>query len=81
MVDNTTASTVSGRPTKENVMRRNEVLSLLERFPELVDGDDDLLHELIAEAGPELPEREDQPRSAHSTAKSDERDWTTSRPR
>jgi hypothetical protein len=62
-------------------MRRNEVLSLLERFPELVDGDDDLLHELIAEAGPELPEREDLPTSALSTAKSDDRDWTTSRPR
>ena len=39
-------------------MRRNEVLSLLERFPELVDGDDDLLHELFAEAGPELPDKE-----------------------
>jgi hypothetical protein len=40
-------------------MRRNEVLSLLERFPELVDGDDDLLHDLIVEAGPEPPETED----------------------
>jgi hypothetical protein len=40
-------------------MRRNEVLSLLERFPELVDGDDDeLLHTLISEAGPELSEKD-----------------------
>jgi hypothetical protein len=81
MVDNTTASTVTGGPMKEDVMRRNEVLSLLERFPELVDGDDELLHELITEAGPELPAPENQPTPAHSSAKSDDRDWTVPRPR
>ncbi|HEV2972084.1 MAG TPA: hypothetical protein VGY55_19080 [Pirellulales bacterium] len=38
-------------------MKRNEVLSLLERFPELVDGDDDLLNELITDTNPDRPEK------------------------
>jgi hypothetical protein len=39
-------------------MKRHEVLSLLERFPELVDGDDDLLNELISDdTKPDRPEK------------------------
>jgi hypothetical protein len=42
----------------DNVMKRQEVLSLLERFPELVDGDDDLLNELITDdTKPDRPEK------------------------
>jgi hypothetical protein len=39
-------------------MKRQEVLSLLERYPEFFDGDDELLHELITESRPEPTERE-----------------------
>ena len=37
-------------------MQRQEVLSLLERFPELIDGDDDLLHDLMTDAKFDLTE-------------------------
>jgi hypothetical protein len=63
-------------------MRRNEVLSLLERFPELVDGDDDeLLRTLMAEAGPELPEKELERPTAQSKSTADPQDWSAKRPR
>ena len=39
-------------------MIRQEVLSLLERYPELFDGDDELLHDLITDSNPEPAERE-----------------------
>jgi hypothetical protein len=86
MVDNTTASTttvgkVAGGPKKEDVMRRNEVLSLLERFPELVDGDDDLLRDLIVEAGPEPPETEDKRAGGHSDRNADSPDRLAKWPR
>ena len=42
-------------------MKRQEVLSLLERYPEFFDGDDELLHELITDSHPEPAERD----SAH----------------
>ena len=63
-------------------MKRNEVLSLLERFPELVDGDDDeLLHTLIAEAGPELPEEEHERPTAQAKSTTEPHDWSAKRPR
>jgi hypothetical protein len=80
-VDISTASTVVGGPTKEDVMRRNEVLSLLERFPELVDGDDELLHDLIVEAGPEPPDADDERAAAHSKTNADNSDWSAKRAR
>jgi hypothetical protein len=39
-------------------MKRQEVLSLLERFPELFDGDDELLHDLITDSHPEPAEKD-----------------------
>ena len=39
-------------------MKRQEVLSLLERYPEFFDGDDELLHELITDSRPEAVERD-----------------------
>jgi hypothetical protein len=39
-------------------MKRQEVLSLLERYPEFFDGDDELLHELITDSRPEASERD-----------------------
>jgi hypothetical protein len=62
-------------------MRRTEVLSLLERFPELVDGDDDeLLPALFAEAAIELAE-EDERSTAQSKSTADPHDRTAKRPR
>ena len=77
-----TASTVSGGPLQEDIMRRTEVLSLLERFPELVDGDDDeLLPALFAEAATELGEKEDERSTAQSISTADPHDRTAKRPR
>lgn len=39
-------------------MKRQEVLSLLERYPEFFDGDDELLRELISDSSPEPAEKE-----------------------
>ena len=39
-------------------MKRQEVLSLLERFPDLLDVDDELLHDLITDTNPEPADKE-----------------------
>jgi hypothetical protein len=54
-------------------MKRQEVLSLLERYPEFFDGDDELLHELITDSRPEPNERDMARSEPMSRAESDER--------
>jgi len=39
-------------------MKRQEVLSLLERFPDLLDVDDELLHDLFTDTNPEPAEKD-----------------------
>jgi hypothetical protein len=57
----------------DKVMKRHEVLSLLERFPELVDGDDDLLNELITDSKPERADMDAMRPDRTSKNESDER--------
>ncbi len=54
-------------------MKRQEVLSLLERYPEFFDGDDELLHELITDSHPEPAERDSARSESIWRSDSDER--------
>jgi len=54
-------------------MKRQEVLSLLERYPEFFDGDDELLHELITDSRPEPAERDTARSESVWKTESDER--------
>jgi hypothetical protein len=60
-------------------MKRQEVLSLLERYPEFFDGDDELLHDLITDSHPEPADR-DAARS-ESTWKADSDERSAKQPR
>ncbi len=60
-------------------MKRQEVVALLERFPELFDGDDELLEELTAEM--RANRDDDNAESPNGKARVEAENWESRRPR